>query len=210
LSLYGGLAVLLGSIVYRERKWKLGLGAALGVTAFAVLSVLTVPSLQNKLDYMVYDLSLFGTTVAEDYSDNLRITSMRLGGEIFLENPLFGVGIGDVKDEMHRKYETKTPEIGRDRWFAPVSQIFSWLASFGLVGTVLIFGFLLYPILKHGRKSYLLVAAFGCALASMPAETMFRAIETKAVILIVICLTYEFVKDSVKEESLEVSPHTEV
>ena len=70
-----------------------------------------------------------------------------------------------------------------------------WLASFGIVGTSLIIGFLVYPLRRYGLESYLLVSVYGCAALSMLPETMFRAVETKALLLVIICLTYEYLKD---------------
>ena len=195
LSLYGGVAVLVSTLVYREKRWKLGLTALGIVVAIAVVSALTFPSLKNKINYMLYDLKMLDTEVNTEYSDNLRITSIRHGAELFLENPLFGVGIGDIRDEMYMMYETKTPEIVSDRRFNPISQIMFWLASFGIVGTSLIIGFLVYPLRRYGLESYLLVSVYGCAALSMLPETMFRAVETKALLLVIICLTYEYLKD---------------
>lgn len=68
------------------------------------------PTLRNKIAYMVRDVSRFkdGKSV-NNFSDGNRLLSWQLSWRIGNENPLLGVGIGDVRDKINHIYETEFP-----------------------------------------------------------------------------------------------------
>ena len=103
LSLYGGILIIAGVVMIRRKNWRLSLGIIGLLAVLLIGGVSFLPSMKNKLGYMMYDLRMLRDQgVSPDYSDNIRITSIRHGLKIFADNPVFGVGIGDVADEMER------------------------------------------------------------------------------------------------------------
>lgn len=112
----GLLAFYAGAVVYLffETLQKHGVKRmVITLCLFALLPVgmyLLSPTLRNKIDYMVRDVSRFkdGKNV-NDYSDGNRLLSWQLAWRIGNENPLIGAGIGDVRDKINAIYETEYP-----------------------------------------------------------------------------------------------------
>ncbi len=174
LALYGGVVTLGVLIVIREGKWKVGVGAVALIVILALLSVKFLPSAFNKLGYVMYDLKMLTQEVSPDYSDNVRITSIKHGIKIFRENPVIGVGGGDIADVIFEVYESDTPMVPDDRKYKPISQYVYWLATYGLLGTIFIGGFLLFPLRMKGKQSYLLWGIYALTAFSFIGETPFQ------------------------------------
>ncbi len=83
------------------------------------------------------------------YSDNLRLTSISHGLTLIDENPMLGVGIGDIEYEMGRYYQALNPDIPLELRTPPVNQFIFSFTAFGLVGGFLFFTFLFYPLRYH-------------------------------------------------------------
>jgi O-antigen ligase len=196
LALYGGIITLGVLVVIREGKWKIAIGALGLIVILAFLSVKLLPSAFNKLGYVMYDLNKLKQGVSPDYSDNVRITSIRHGLKIFRENPAIGVGVGDISDVIKEVYTTDTPMVPDDRKYDPISQFVYWLATYGLLGTILIGGLLLYPLKKYGRHSYLLWGIYTITAFSFIGETPFQWQLGKAIflMLLTIVLRSEYLK----------------
>ncbi len=188
LALYGGVLTLGVLIILREGKWKVALGAIVLIFALAVLSVRLLPSAFNKLGYVMYDLQMLTKGVSPDYSDNMRITSIQHGIKIFKENPILGVGVGDVPDVMYDVYSSDTPMVPDERKYDPISQFVHWLAAYGLLGSILIGGLLLFPLKLKGKKSYLLWSIYALTLFSFLGETPFQWQLGKAMFLLLVAI----------------------
>jgi len=196
LSLYGGVLTLGVLIIIREGKWKVGIGALTLIILLALLSVKLLPSAFNKLGYVMYDLKMFTQGVSPDYSDNVRITSISHGLKIFSENPIFGVGAGDVSDAMFDAYESDTPMVPNDRRYDPISQVVYWLTAYGLLGTIFIVGLLLLPLKMHGKRSYTLWGIYALTAFSFVGETPFQWQLGKAgfLMLVAIIMQWNYLK----------------
>lgn len=78
------------------QRW-IGIGMMLMV--FVVI-YLGAPTLSEKLKYWKEDWQNFDSYSWMHYSDAMRWKTNEIGWEIFLDHPLFGVGMGDVREEM--------------------------------------------------------------------------------------------------------------
>ena len=203
LALYGGILTLGVLIIIREGKWKVGIGALGLIVILALLSVKLLPSAFNKLGYVMYDLNMLAKGVSPDYSDNVRITSIRHGLKIFRENPIFGVGAGDISDVIKEVYATDTPMVPDDRKYDPISQFVYWLATYGLLGTILIGGLLLFPLKIYGRRSYMLWGIYTITAFSFIGETPFQWQLGRAIflVLLTIVLRAEYLKSNKKSDA---------
>ena len=136
--------------------WAVGRGQyrmlALGLVALCalpMLAYLTVPTFRAKLQYMRYEL--LHRDPSEDsgaYSDTGRLTSIRLGVEVWRQHPLVGVGYGNLRRAMDEKYAVALPGVPGKR---PHNQFISALASGGVVGFVVTLGCFLLLGFGAGR-----------------------------------------------------------
>ena len=105
----------------------------------------------------------------EEYKNNRNINghsiTMRLyfwqaAIQIIKNNPLIGVGTGDVQQELNKTYtEIKSPlsEEWRKR---PHNQFITITVAFGFAGLVFFLGSLVYPLLKLKKQLHLLYFPF--------------------------------------------------
>lgn len=165
LAVRSGLAVLyatLGFLALRaawlSRRWQLGAGALALLLGLPLLMYLALPSFKAKVGYVMWDLKMHLQGQGESYSDSERITSLQIGWEIFRENPWLGVGPGDLKAEVHRRYARK---FGPDkRPFMPHNQWLSIAAGSGLAGLMLALAAFFYPLFHQGNYRRLLLLSF--------------------------------------------------
>jgi O-antigen ligase len=153
---YGGLAVLLLIMAWESGHWSPVAIGLLGLVALPVLAYFTIPSFQTKFNYARYEL--LHRDPAKDtfeYSDEGRLASLRIGLAVWQDNPFFGVGPGNLRMEMDRRYAELLPGVEGKR---PHNQFISALAGSGIVGgviTLTCFGLLLVHGLRRRMSVFL-------------------------------------------------------
>lgn len=188
VALYGGLLLMLVFLVVRDRKWKLATGLVSAMIFLAVVAYHTFPTIEKKVGYMLYDLRMMREHgVQAEYSDNVRITSIRHGLHLFYEQPITGTGIGDLKAEMERVYRENTPDFPQESRYPPISQYVFLLAAFGVIGAGLIFICILYPLFAS-KFSYVLTGIYGAVLAAGIAEMSIELQLARTVFLSLVCI----------------------
>jgi O-antigen ligase len=137
VCLYFSLGILLLRYIYTSRKYLLGSGLLLALLFIPFIAYQSIPSLKQKVGYMVYDLMQYQKEEGGIYADAGRITSLKAGLEMFQEHPLFGVGAGNFRREVNELYAEKYPNYVQA--IMPHNQFLFVLAGTGLFG----FGFFL-------------------------------------------------------------------
>ena len=127
----------IGWTVIRSGQKKLGLAAGM----FAILGVLiafsTVPTLKNRIAYTRYDLENFlKGNVNPDLSDAQRLGSIHTGIIVGMQNPVVGVGIGDINGHMQVAYEAHYPGLA-EKSALPHNQWVLIFAGMGFLGIVI-------------------------------------------------------------------------
>jgi len=123
---------------------------------------LTVPAIQKRYDQMHWELAL----IAKDeykkfeyqhFTTLTRLKSFQNSWKVIAKNPIFGVGIGDVKSELAVIYKRHSPDI-------PIHNqnylLYVWMAGgvFALFAFLVFIGQWLSQMLVHAN---LLISAFG-------------------------------------------------
>ncbi len=150
LCLYIALGVLSLQFIYLSKKYLFGFLIITGLISLPVIAFVTIPSFQHKLTYMHYDLKKYFAGEGEQYSDSGRLTSLKVGWNLFVNAPVFGVGAGNIKKEVHQFYEQKYPDYVKP--ILPHDQFLFVLAGSGLFG-FFFFGLAVFvPLFYH--KNY--------------------------------------------------------
>lgn len=165
LSVRSGLFVLYLSIlffsvryIYLTRQYKLGIAVILGLFLLPIIAYKTIESFHAKVDYARRDLQMYALGLGKDYSDAERIISSEAGLKVGNENPLFGVGAGDLKQEVEAYYIEQGVDISTPKM--PHNQFISVYAGTGLVGLVLFCFAFFYPLKYKGNYKDELFASF--------------------------------------------------
>ena len=111
-------------------------------------------------------------------SSSSRIVLWKSSLDVFRENALFGVGTGDIKDELFKKYKSNDFQYGIDLNYNSHNQYLQFLATFGIYGVLILFTGLFYMFkLKYLKFNLLSILFFVIVLLNLLAESMF---ETRA------------------------------
>ncbi len=157
LALYLGLFVLGVYYIFIKKKYLLGLAGVITVLALPIIAYQTVPSFKLKVDYAVWDYKQFQQGAGGQYPDSERLISMQTGMDIAKENILFGVGAGDLKQEIKNYYETKF--TGKYNFRMPHNQLISIFAGTGLIGLLIFIAGYFFPLFyKNNYRQPLFLA----------------------------------------------------
>jgi len=151
LSVRSGLLVLYISILFLSlrfmflsKKYLLGMVLIFGLFLTPYLAYKTLPSLQKKVGYMLYDFDEFKKGNIKNLSDGERFTSMMVGVKVGNENPLIGVGVGDLKQVTAAVYKKDFPNISKPK--LPHNQFISVYAGTGILGLLVFLFAFFFPL----------------------------------------------------------------
>ena len=165
-ALYAVLLFYLSRWIVGNKKYALGLGIIAGALLLIWTAYSTIPTFKNKIDYTLYGLEQIqhGNQFSQ-YSDGKRLISMEAGWNLFAENPILGVGVGDIKNEMNNWFVTNYPEL-TDSGLLPHNQFMFVLAACGIFGFLWFVFASLFPFFYKKAYSDTLLMAFGIIIFS--------------------------------------------
>lgn len=170
VSLYLALLVLGFYYVFFRKKYIAGLAGILSLGIIPVIAYLAVPSFRVKVDYARWDYKQFVQGIGENYPDSERFTSMQVGLEIAKVHPLLGVGAGDLKQAVQRKYENEY--AGKYNFRMPHNQLITVLAGTGLAGLALFLTGFFFPLFyRKNFRNPLFLALHGVIFMSFFVES---------------------------------------
>ncbi|HCT23279.1 MAG TPA: hypothetical protein DIW54_08075 [Chitinophagaceae bacterium] len=155
LALYVAAFVWIQQQFVTKENRKRGLQLSILLLLLFVVLYAVLPTLQMRIQYVLYDLSNYAAGVFQQgSSDGARVLSWRAGWAIGSANPLLGVGFGDIRaavDAWHQQYYPFTLPAER---FLPTNQWLIYFAGAGLLG-VLIFTAGIFLLLRQLAIRYL-------------------------------------------------------
>ena len=148
VCLYGALFILTIRQILIAKNKVIAISLLLGIIAFPFIAYKTVPSLNRKISYMMYDLKQYSEGKGGVYADSGRLISLKAGLELFKEAPILGIGAGNVRLQMHQKYADKFPDYTPRM---PHNQFVYVLTGTGILGLLIFLGILFTPLIIHRR-----------------------------------------------------------
>lgn len=178
-------------------KWIL---ATVSLGAFALLPFLAYqlsPTFKQKMDYVKYDWEQFRKGDGANYSDSDRWHSIVAGYELFKENPILGVGIGDLKMANRQKMEELGLAVTRNKF--PHNQWLFVMAGSGLLGLIIFAGGIFGPLFFASPTAHPLMYSFYVLvfLSFMAEHTVETAVGT-ALTVGMICLLVKEWRDGIR------------
>ncbi len=166
LSVRSGIAALYAALFFtvirflvRTRRWRLGLSALALLALLPWLAYLAIPSLQQRISYMIYDWEQYQKNAGDNYSDSERWISLSAGKTLWSENPLLGVGAGDLPTEVQRVVNQQFPAYTVEPKL-PHNQFIYILAGTGLLGLLLSLVAFIAPLTERKSRQFYLFSAF--------------------------------------------------
>lgn len=137
VGLYTGIGIYVLYTLFIRKQWRTTLVLVATGMAMAAICYLTLPTLRNRIQYVVYDLSNYakGNTLP-GYTDASRLWSMKAGYQLTLQHPLQGVGFGDMRsavDQWHTVHHPESPDYER---FLPANEWLVYGTGSGIPGFI--------------------------------------------------------------------------
>lgn len=159
---YVGLIYLITTIFYSRVRKRVLFLMVLAICSLPFLAYNLIPSLENRIDYMIYDLNRYRSGDLGAYSDGDRFRSIQMGWELFKDNIWFGCGVGDIEEKTEELYEKKYSD--RVNVKLAHNQLVYFLATTGIVGTLLSLPVLILPYLQRTQELRQLIHLHGLIL----------------------------------------------
>jgi O-antigen ligase len=193
-----GVVLLLRYVFLSKKIWMGGL-MLIGLVSLPLLAYQMVPSLRQKVSYMLWDLKMHTAGTGEAYSDSERLRSLIAAKEIIEPHPLLGVGAGDLRYQVRAWYQQNHPDLAHDSQKMPHNQYLSVWAGTGLLGLLLFLWGMLYPLQSKGRyKDPLLLSFQLIMLFSFMVENTIENAVGIALYLLFVLLGMKGTGDSLK------------
>lgn len=102
-----------------------------------------------------------------------RIEIWKCSAELLMENPVLGVGTGDVKDELFRKYDEKGMKFAKSFKLNSHNQYLQTSAALGFIGLISLIAMFLIPLIFAIRNKnyiylfFLIIVGFSILVESM-------------------------------------------
>lgn len=176
IVLYSFLMLYVLALFFRK---KIVLASSIIGTFLLLLFVAyqNIPSFRLKIEYGLYSLNEYKKgNESAGYSDIGRLISYKMASKIIQENPIIGVGAGDLRAAMKEKYQQFSPDTKPEQMIVPHNQAMVVC----LVGGVLTLGiylvWLFYPIarLKRNRNSFYIFAVWFALFICLMVEPMLE------------------------------------
>lgn len=152
LAFYASVFVIIISYIIKKKKYKNGILLLALLIVTPLLMYIILPTIRNKVDYMILDVSKFMNVKdknkernVNDYSDTNRLVSIKMGIELGSKSPIIGLGLGDVQNEIFRAYEINYPKVAQERRLIPHNQFVYVYMAVGGIGLLLFSFFSFYP-----------------------------------------------------------------
>lgn len=171
----GFVAILLFGL--KMKKYKLLAVGLAAIILFPIISYVAIPTMKERVDNTIKDFKLT-IAVAGDpttFSGGSRVEAAKVAWIVFKKNPILGVGMGDLDEEMNTAYGEKRSKVMEGKRLKPHNQLIQQLAGNGLIGTLLLLAaFLVIFIPKSKVKSVPILVIFSLFMVSMTFESMLE------------------------------------
>lgn len=159
VALYIALLFTVGFVIVRTGRWKLGIAALCLMAITPYIAFKTIPSIQERIEYMAYDWQQYRQNTGGEYSDAQRWVSLEIGFLLWKEHPWIGIGVGDLPMEVQRMANDRFPNYSIDPKL-PHNQLIFILTGTGLLGFLLSSLALFAPLTSRSARRFYLFAVF--------------------------------------------------
>lgn len=172
LAFYGIMGSFLLYVFFTSslKKYRLP-GIALLVALPMLLAI--VPTSRNKIKNTLHDLTHVNNPYSANYeSITARIFSYKVAFELFENNKLLGVGVGNLKEQTDVVYIKNYAFIKAENRLIPHNQLLFNLVVFGITGTLVFATLFFYPLFynQNFKKDLFLPAQYIILISSFMFE----------------------------------------
>lgn len=196
LALYASIVVSILRFIILQKRYILGSFLLLLLLSAPVVAYYAVPSFQAKIDLTVYNYELYQRDSIGEFSDTQRMVSYELGLKVGNQQPLLGVGLGDLQAEQEEMYEQYYPQ---QKVLLPHNLFLTLYAGAGFLGLSGFLWIFFFPLVyqKNYQHYPLLVSSTVLFSSFISENTLLIAIGT-AFYLLFTLLPLHYLKEEEK------------
>ena len=143
---YLSLFIFIGWLLWNKKYLVRSISLLLVIIVLPVASYFALPTFKNRIRYFNYDISFVKKNIyLPGSNDGTRIISIKAGWDIQQQNPITGVGIGDVEKEMNHWYDAHHRQMIQSDKILPSSEWVMYGAATGWPGFILFTIVMLIP-----------------------------------------------------------------
>lgn len=163
-------------LMYEKRKVILGMATSISIGVIAILSIIFIPSLHNRFENTIEDIKKISNNENPNYySIAMRVEAIKVSWLIFKNNPLLGVGEGDLDDVIQSEYTAKNSILTEENRKLPHNQFIQTMCTIGIVGFVVLLILFIMPFYKQNmRKNFLFLMFLMTIFISCQVESVLE------------------------------------
>lgn len=135
--LYIGVAFTLFRHFITRRQWTPLLIATLILLVAPFATYQSIPSVQKRIEYTLYDWSTLNKEGEVNTSDALRFISWDVGWKTIVKRPILGYGIESMDKALAEQYAANYPQVSKENMLRPHNQFLFFALEYGLLGAFL-------------------------------------------------------------------------
>jgi O-antigen ligase len=206
LCLYVSVLLLLFSFLFNRKNHKKGVLLLIGIVSIFVIAYYSFPTLKNRIQYVLYDFNNYSKGKFEQgSSDGARVLSMKAGWNITQQNPITGVGFGDIKqaiDSWHQQYHSSSLEYER---FNPTNEWLLYGAGSGFAGMLLFtIGIFLLMRLLYSKNIFSIILITSLLIPLITDDSLEGQFGV-TIFSIIFCLGYYFNRQTINSSSVNTT-----
>lgn len=153
-GLFSFYIMLTGLIVwFIIKKTKYSIAFLLLLLVLPFIAYKTLPTFHNRVKYFLYDLEYFGKQqYLPGANDAVRTISIKAGLNVMQQEPLTGVGFGDVIGETRKVYSENYPQMIEADKIYPSSEYIMYGAGCGWPGLVIFIFVMIIPFFTKTNR----------------------------------------------------------
>jgi len=137
LCLYVALIIFFFYFLWKRKTRKYAIDFFIATTTIIILAFYTLPTLKNRMQYVVWDVKQFtNNNYLQGSADGGRWLSIKAGFNVGVMKPFAGVGFGDIRNETFKWYDVYYPNTLATERFLPHSEWMVYFAGSGLMGMI--------------------------------------------------------------------------
>lgn len=165
VSLYIFLFVYACYFLWRKATAKRAIILILTVCLLPAIAYFTIPTLQARVRYILYDASFVQKgEYLPGSNDGARVMSLKAGWQVLRQNPM-GTGAGDIMHEANKWYAVNVPQVLATDKFYPSSEWLMYGGFAGWVGIILFTAIMAIPFFYKRHQHKIFWIAFNATAA---------------------------------------------
>lgn len=172
----GIIALVFFYFSIEKRKWIISSSISMSMVIIGIIAISFIKPLNNRYQNSIRDLNIFmNEENANWWSGAMRLHALENSWHIFKENPVFGVGMADLTDEVQVMFSKRGTLLLPENRINPHNQFVNFLAVGGLPAFLLFMAFLGLMIWRSIKyQNWLLMSFLVMAFVGMNLESFLE------------------------------------